>query len=105
MDVVEALKAVESEARMPTMLKPPAKLPSLDRYSEDQAKQKPKAETVADSSIWGLTGAFARRSPVELSPALKALKGAQGSVSPSLKSATSSRRTASDGFTSGALAH
>eukprot|EP01045_Picozoa_sp_COSAG04_P004421 COSAG04_NODE_191_length_20909_cov_11.119077_15_plen_891_part_00 len=69
MDVVEALKAVESEARMPTMLKPPAKLPSLDRYSEDQAKQKP---------IWGLTGAFARRSPVELSPTLKALKGAQG---------------------------
>ena len=51
MEVAEALEAADGEARMPTMLKTPAKPPSLDRGSEDQTQ--PESEPAIEaSSSW-----------------------------------------------------
>ena len=50
MEVAEALEAADGEARMPTMLKTPAKPPSLDRGSEDQTKPESEAAIEASSS-------------------------------------------------------
>ena len=62
MEVAEALEAADSEARMPTMLKTPAKPLSLDRGSEDQATPEPEPAIEASSSGWE-PGALTR-SPV-----------------------------------------